>query len=304
MLIELSDKQVARLQALKQEMLTQDTCCQAAPRYWGIMEEKAVYHVDSSHADDSCLMNGDEIIAANIDEIQAYIEAIDPDSVPRMGITVLTVEVHKDARGNKYLDVHTEYDDESYDDNRIADGEDAAEYLNGIFRHDFYKEFAPCFIEYRRELVRGPVFLTKKAAEVHIAKYGHNYSNPNPYAMTALRSPEIEFLWKLIEETEWSIPVHHHEITREMVEEAYDAGLLHIEKSPVDDCIAAYIGEHWFYFGGYSACEMSSERYAKQVPTQYILDYVHKALEELRNDNETEYDYYFFFLKEHGVGKE
>ena len=47
------------------------------------------------------------------------------------------------------------------------------------------------------------MFITKESCKNHIRLNGYHYHNPHTYAMTAWRSPEVEKLWKLLEETDW-----------------------------------------------------------------------------------------------------
>ena len=47
-------------------------------------------------------------------------------------------------------------------------------------------------------------FLTLREAQKHIARNSYNYrENPHPYAMTAWRSPQVEQLYKILQEVDW-----------------------------------------------------------------------------------------------------
>jgi len=48
-----------------------------------------------------------------------------------------------------------------------------------------------------------PMFLTKKECEDHIERNGYNYSEPHSYAMTAFRSPQVEKLYDVLQNTDW-----------------------------------------------------------------------------------------------------
>ena len=53
-------------------------------------------------------------------------------------------------------------------------------------------------------IVPNTMFLTKQDAKDHIKLYGYNYTKDvHTYAMTALRSPSVEKLYKVIQETDW-----------------------------------------------------------------------------------------------------
>ena len=62
------------------------------------------------------------------------------------------------------------------------------------------------------------------------------------------------------------------------------------------------IGEHWFYFGGLTADEMTPEEYLQNVPMEDIVSEIYDTLLSLKDADEagdwTEYLYYEAFLKE------
>lgn len=48
------------------------------------------------------------------------------------------------------------------------------------------------------------LFLTQKSAENHLKSNHYNYDkDAHTYAMTAWRSPEVQMLWKIIQEINW-----------------------------------------------------------------------------------------------------
>lgn len=53
-------------------------------------------------------------------------------------------------------------------------------------------------------IVENTMFLTKREAKEYIAKYGYNHtSKVHTYAMTAVRSPQVEKLLKLLSSADW-----------------------------------------------------------------------------------------------------
>ena len=47
--------------------------------------------------------------------------------------------------------------------------------------------------------------MTLREAKEHLEKNKHNYNNTaKPYAMTAWRSPQVERLYEIIQNTDWS----------------------------------------------------------------------------------------------------
>ena len=295
MQVNITEEQAKALQALKYEMLTQDHDCQAAPRYWIITQIKPEYNVVEDDADATFIkdVDGDIVVAApgELPSLLELIESRREDILDKNGYTAMTTTLKDDA---VYISLTDEEGD--IEEEKVADCDDAAEFLNNQLSPDPWRnEYSVGWVRFDRVPVKGPLFLTKKAAEEHIAKYGYNYNDPRPYALTASRSPEAELLWKLVEETEW---YPEREITREMVEAAYDENIILIEDGP-DGGTVACIGEHWFYFGGYPAQEMTATAYKKRIPSQYIIEFVYQTLRDLRADgNVAEYDYYYFYMKE------
>lgn len=195
MLININSDLVKALNALKTEMLTQDDCCQAAPRFWMISEETIEYGVAEEHADAFYLIDKDgNIVGKKVKDYFDIITALKDEILENREACDITLEIVD----GKHLNVHIDYDDESYEDGCINDAEDAAAFLN-----ESGFEYSLCGIRFNTTIVRGPLFLTKKACVDHIAKYGYLYKNPKPYAMTAHRSPEIEMICRLVETTKW-----------------------------------------------------------------------------------------------------
>ena len=94
-------------------------------------------------------------------------------------------------------------------------------------------------------------------------------------------------------------------ITRGMVEQGYDAGIIRIVDSPHGDGAVCAIGDYWFYFGGLTAEECgTAEEYIRVVPREDIVREVLEVLEDFRREGDTfgdEYRYYESYLKENGV---
>lgn len=51
--------------------------------------------------------------------------------------------------------------------------------------------------------VENTMFLTLEDCEEHIKANSHHYNNPKPFAMTAWRSPQVEYLVALLKEVDW-----------------------------------------------------------------------------------------------------
>lgn len=142
-LAALSADDAAFLRELGEELRTQDTCCQADPRFWVVRE------------------------------------------------TVWEACWEEDA--DRY--------------SLVEDGE-----VIGIL--DDYRMDLPgglsCVPERRVErVVPDTFFLTLRECREYISRNRHNlFDDPHPYAMTAVRSPQVERLWKVLQATDWQSADH------------------------------------------------------------------------------------------------
>ena len=198
MLVDIREEDLQFLQKLQHVMRTQDTCCQAEPRYWVIMDTEQLCNVVAEDADESYLTYRGNIVAKSLDEIKKLILGMKKDILEKEGYDELVItEVETPFR---YLNVYMA--DEGYEEElRIDDAEDAAIFLNDTFENEDYDVI---YTKKVQKPAKGPLFMTKAAAEEYLQKYGYNHSkDAHPYAMTAYRAPEIERLWKIVEETSW-----------------------------------------------------------------------------------------------------
>lgn len=177
--------------SLQKEMNTQDTCGNAAPRFWVIKGEERVYRVVDD-SDGWVVIDNDsptDILSTNEGELFEYISN---DVLP---------EVNEDM--DNVWSIRFE-DDEVYIESQKEHYEGVSEcvewlneYTDGNYEQIFYKV--------ADKIYQDTMFLTQKGAEKHL-KYNHyNYDeNAHTYAMTAYRSPEVEMLWKILKEVDWS----------------------------------------------------------------------------------------------------
>lgn len=92
---------------------------------------------------------------------------------------------------NDYIESERSEDWRKYDLNELPEMINNAEFYVCGYR-DSYDVIAP-----------NTLFLTKDSCKKHIERNGYHYKKPHTYAMTAWRSPEVERLWKILEETDW-----------------------------------------------------------------------------------------------------
>ena len=93
-------------------------------------------------------------------------------------------------------------------------------------------------------------------------------------------------------------------ITKNMVIEGYNQGLIRLILSPNGDGIACQIGDNWFYFGGITAEDYNDiEAYKKAIPALDIVKEIYITLKEFEEIYEDEYLYYYYYLKENLKGE-
>ena len=193
----LSDDDRVFLRDLRKVMKSQNTCCQAAPRYWGIMETQIEYGVEEEYADDLVLEDGEDLIK-DMEGVMSLLSRHADAICEEKGYA------HMNMAYNPKTDsidiVFLDEDCNEVDSIGIISLEGAADYIEDELGVEYpklwYKEVS--------KLVEGPIFLTRKAWEEYLDKYGYNHAkSAYPYAMTAYRSPEVENLWRIVEETDW-----------------------------------------------------------------------------------------------------
>lgn len=169
------EKTIEFLKALQQELQTQDHDCQAKPRFWVIMDYKK----------EACWEeNAEEFVIYSPMDCESY-------------------ELTKE----EFIDVIEAYE---MDETREVD-----EILQGIdFEDDesilewFKKEIDDeAYLVPQHEvsyIVPNTMFITKKDAKKHIEYNPHRYTpKAHTYAMSALASPSVYKLWKVLENFDW-----------------------------------------------------------------------------------------------------
>jgi hypothetical protein len=172
------------LKQLKQEMLTQDTVCQASPRFWVVMQSVRDYWVD------------DDINGICIYDIEAAESAFEGDME---GLAVWIKEefdaVKKCECDNGYLEIVCEDENEFF----ITDISEIKDFLEEYAAG----QYSICNYRDREEIAKDTFFLTIRECKEHIDANHYHYNKPHPYAMTAWRSPQVSRLYDILEKTEW-----------------------------------------------------------------------------------------------------
>ena len=185
------------LNDLKNEMLTQDTCFQANPRFWVIRQKERIYYCDRE------VSNGFFIFDNNESEI--IFEGGNKD-IPKYIINLVN-ELYE----NGYIDSNLEYVN-VYSFGNIDFKFNGHYYV--IYNETDFEYFLQRCLDMDVELgyyqenhviQNNTFFMTLREAKEHLEKNKHHYNNTaKPYAMTAWRSPQVERLYEIIQNTDWS----------------------------------------------------------------------------------------------------
>jgi uncharacterized protein YihD (DUF1040 family) len=171
------------LKELQHEMLTQDTVCQANPRFWVVMQTVRDYWVDDD-IDGICIFDtyaSESAFEGDLENLTEWIkEEFDV--------------VQKCKYDSGFLEIVCE-DGNEYYGNYAEIKEFLNEYASG--------QYSVCHYRDREEIAQDTMFFTLRECREHIQSNKHHYKNPHPYAMTAWRSPQVARLYKILEETNW-----------------------------------------------------------------------------------------------------
>jgi hypothetical protein len=171
------------LKELQHEMLTQDTVCQANPRFWVVMQTVRDYWVDDD-IDGICIY--DTYAAENVFEGEM-------EQLPNWIKEEFDI-VQKCEYDNGYIEIVCEDGNEYYGNDRDI--------------KDFLEEYASdkysmCYYRDREEIAQDTMFFTLRECKEHIEANHYHYKKPHPYAMTAWRSPQIARLYEILKNTDW-----------------------------------------------------------------------------------------------------
>ena len=194
----ITQEEVEFLCNLQKEMNTQDTCCQADPRFWVIKgtEERLT---EEGYGDVQILYDNDaaETVARTIEQAYEYIKEKGIEEIKE--IELLDTDEYIKI---KYDELWTGEREEA-----LTDMEEVADFLN-IFDDRYIDRYSDRYsvicVENAEKIYPDTMFLTQKEAEEHLKANDYHYSDDaHTYAMTAWRSPEVGRLWKILREVDW-----------------------------------------------------------------------------------------------------
>ena len=171
---------------LQEEIKTQDTVCQADPRFWVVMQTVRDYWVDDD-TDGICIYDTDSSESAFEGELSELADWIKED---------FDDVIKKCEYDRGFLEIICKDDNKYLIDNITEIKDFLEEYDVGRYSICNYRD--------RQEIVQNTMFLTIRECEEHIKQNNYHYNKPHTYAMTAWRSPQVERLYKIIQNTEWS----------------------------------------------------------------------------------------------------
>lgn len=168
----MTKEDVEFLKKLQHEMLTQDNACQAAPRFWAVMTTKRIYWVDDD-IDGYEVVIESESAGETVKDVISYIKEYYEDYFEEFHDKILACEKHNDTY-------------------RLCD----------ILKDDGWDIFR---VPYRdiKIVAENTFFLTLEECKKHIEYNKYHYNKPYPYCMTAWRSPQVERLYKILENENW-----------------------------------------------------------------------------------------------------
>lgn len=162
--IQISDEDYEFLKELQHELNTQTNDGNADPVYWGVMETREV------GVPDGC---GDERIYlgdGNTENIEGAVAFI-----------------------GEYID---DENNEAWNEVDKTDMDAVVRFCNEVLK---WREVRIVDVEKKSEISRQTgAFLTKRACQQYIEKYGYNHARPHTFAMTAFRNFELSRLLKIL----------------------------------------------------------------------------------------------------------
>lgn len=193
---------------LQKEMNTQDTICQADPRFW-VVQQQCESVVPEGYEDKTVVLDthGDyDTVAEDIDEFIQYIKEnfIEEDQLDNYVFendsgfyNIYTKNSDYDPEKDNEWDKYNEEYEDMYE---LEDVITCFEEL-GVISKD---RFTVSYLKTSREIVPNTFFLTNKECKKHIELNNYHYDKPRSYAMTAWRSPEVEKLWDILQKVDWT----------------------------------------------------------------------------------------------------
>jgi hypothetical protein len=174
------------LKELQEELKTQETDYQAAPRFWAIKDYRMV---PGNEEYDSCTTSyfhndGDHTEFADVEDLKEFLTEHYLDDV------------------YEYLDTEEVVDFKELLNRKDTTFEELWEFVNDCMNDDGF--FRECPVKEESFVRYNTMFLTKAEAKRHLELNHYHYSKKaHTYAMTAWRAPKVERLLEILETFDW-----------------------------------------------------------------------------------------------------
>lgn len=211
----LTQEELDFLIELQHELNTQDTICQADPRFWVVAGTQKTC-VGQEYSEGEELVGGESVLADGIEEAVKYFQE---EVIPEANEDseefeyILEEESIHSFKSYRFFKIDKTCDKNSED---YTEGDEILEeysYINGI--EELIEALCDCDVIYDGEYMVGyyrnehhiypdTMFLTNRSCKRHIELNHYHYdSDVHSYAMTAWRSPEVEKLWDILQKVDW-----------------------------------------------------------------------------------------------------
>lgn len=187
----LTEEELLFLKAFQTERNTQDTVCQASPRYWVIKGSKTVF-VDGIDEGEVIRINGEKFYDINTENLSMLLL-----------ITKWRLQDYLDEN-NLYFSKKNPNELIVVNDGKEYVVDDITSAFNVLSDILYEDDVEIGYYEKVDIIYPNTMFLTHKECEEHLKEYGYNYSkDAHAYAMTAQRSPEVKTLLNILESVDW-----------------------------------------------------------------------------------------------------
>lgn len=189
---KITQEELKFLKELQEELNTQDTVCQANPRFWVIKGTEKIYHIeDDSDGFEFYDEDGCSVVADSLEEFVEYLKEND-DS--------MNYSYNKSRCSGEQI--IAEWVDEYGDENCIV-AESKYEIENLIDMAGVGDIRVVSYVN-KSKIYQDTMFLTQKDAEDHLkANYYHYSDDAHTYAMTAWRSNRVEKLINILQSVDF-----------------------------------------------------------------------------------------------------
>ena len=194
----LTEEEIRFFLNLQKELNTQDHVSQADPRFWVIKGSEKEYGIETGCEDGADLVTSDgDTVATDMESAMTYIRDNLLDEINAADGTLRNIGLEP---GIFHSCIRIMWNEDGFDDYQELDSmEEVAEWLR-----DWGYDYRVANHRIVSKIYENTMFLTQKAAEDHLrANYYHYSEDAHTYAMTAVRSCEVERLWKILQEVEW-----------------------------------------------------------------------------------------------------